>query len=194
VFYGILSWILTFSHTTTGAEGPTTTIPLPGGASMTYDGGDVVDAIHLRAYAQVEAATNINQWNYTQSLTDLPNDRVSACDWANRQELAVYSPVVELFVVDTPANVDRTVVYYSGGARSEAAADVFLESLGTLGWPVLKQYDASLPTNCPIFLKIGIGNVRGPDGGGYLGNANWRDVFADRVALAAMAVAKVPEE
>jgi len=187
LFYGILSWILTFSHTTTGAVGPTN-------VSGTYDGAEVVDAIHTRAYAQVEAATSIRQWNYTQDLPSLPEDRVSACDWANRQELAVYSPVVELFVVDAPANVDRTVVYYSGGARSEAAADVFLESLGTLGWPVLKQYDASLPTNCPIFLKIGIGNVRGPDGGGYLGNANWRDVFADRVALAAMAVAKVPEE
>lgn len=187
MFYGILSWILTFSHTATGAVGPTNVLG-------TYDGADVVDAIHARAYAQVEAASSINQWNYTQSLADLPVDRVTACDWANRQELAAYSPVVELFVVDAPSNVDRTVVYYSAGARSEAAADVFLESLGTLGWPVFKQLDVGLPDNCPIFLKIGIGNVRGPDGGGYLGNANWRDVFADRLALAAMAVAKVPEE
>lgn len=144
MFYGILSWILTFSHTTTGAE--------------------------------------------------VPTDRVAACDWANRQELSAYNPVVELFVVDAPTDIDRTIVYYSSGAGSEAAADIFLDSLSTLGWPVLKQFDATLPTNCPVYLKIGAGNIRGPLGGVYLGLTNWRNVFADRVALAAMAVAKVPEE
>jgi len=39
-----------FSHTTTGAEGPTNLLG-------TYDGANVVDAIHARAYAQVDAAS-----------------------------------------------------------------------------------------------------------------------------------------
>lgn len=50
MLYGILSWILMFSHTTTGAEGPTNLLG-------TYDGPNVVDAIHARAYAQVDAAS-----------------------------------------------------------------------------------------------------------------------------------------
>lgn len=154
-------------------------LPGPTAPLDAYSASDVITDVHARIEASAIPATGGNVETFAGQV--LAEERDGAC---NRLRIEGRPLGVELSAVGA-FGADSTIIYYGDHPQAQEAAETVAAAISEIDigvrlWSVQVQHDPTLPSDCR-YIRVGLGNLRGPLGAAAMATEIWRNFIALQV-------------